>query len=142
MWVMIDLDSFKTINDRFGHPMGDRVLVMLASLLRRRLRPTDVVGRYGGEEFAVLLEDLNLDEATRLVDRLRQEWASTDLHNAEGEVFHATLSAGVAALDPARMELDTWRDAADRALYAAKAEGRNRVSTAPPPARALTTRVP
>jgi len=64
------------------------------------------------------------------------------LHDAEGEIFHVTLSAGIAALDPVRMELDTWRDAADRALYAAKAEGRNRVATAPPPAHALTTRVP
>jgi len=60
------------------------------------------------------------------------------LHDAEGEIFHVTLSAGIAALDPVRMELDTWRDAADRALYAAKAEGRNRVIGAPPPAHART----
>jgi diguanylate cyclase (GGDEF)-like protein len=130
---MIDLDSFKSINDRFGHPVGDRVLVSLSSLLRRRLRPTDTVGRYGGEEFAVLLEDLTLAEAERLVNRLRLDWAATDLLNSEGEVFQATLSAGIAELDPLGMDLDAWRDAADRALYAAKSEGRNRVVLAPPP---------
>jgi diguanylate cyclase (GGDEF)-like protein len=127
---MVDLDAFKSINDRFGHPVGDRVLVNLSSLLRRRLRPTDTVGRYGGEEFAILLEDLTVAEAVRLVNRLREDWAATELHTTEGQVFHATLSAGIAALDPLTMELDTWRDAADRALYTAKSEGRNRVATA------------
>lgn len=132
IWAMIDLDCFKSINDRYGHPVGDRVLVSISSLLRRRLRPTDTVGRYGGEEFAVLLEDLTLAEADRLMNRLRQDWEAVDLLSSEGEVFHATLSAGIAELDPLRMELDTWRDAADRALYAAKTEGRNRVVVAPP----------
>jgi diguanylate cyclase (GGDEF)-like protein len=132
IWVMIDLDAFKSVNDRFGHPVGDRVLVSLSSLLRRRLRPTDTVGRYGGEEFAVLLEDLNVAEAVRLVNRLREDWQATEQHSADGEVFHSTLSAGIAALDPSSMELDTWRDAADRALYQAKSEGRNRVAVAPP----------
>jgi diguanylate cyclase (GGDEF)-like protein len=132
IWVMIDLDHFKSINDRFGHLVGDRVLASLSSLLRRRLRPSDTVGRYGGEEFAILLEDLSLEEAERLVNRLRADWASTELHNTEGGSFHATLSAGLAALDP-RMGLDSWRDAADRALYAAKSEGRNRVALASPP---------
>jgi diguanylate cyclase (GGDEF)-like protein len=131
IWVMLDLDRFKTINDRFGHPVGDRVLVGLAALFRRRLRPTDTVGRYGGEEFAILLEDLNLDEATQVLDRLREEFACMELKGAEGEVFHATLSAGLALLDPATMELDGWRDAADKALYTAKSTGRNRIVAAP-----------
>jgi diguanylate cyclase (GGDEF)-like protein len=130
IWVMVDLDRFKTINDRFGHPVGDHVLVALAALLRRRLRPADTVGRYGGEEFAILLEDLNLDEATQVLDRLRAEFALLDLRTGDGDVFHATLSAGFAQLDPATMELDSWRDAADKALYAAKAAGRNQVLAA------------
>jgi diguanylate cyclase (GGDEF)-like protein len=130
IWVMLDLDRFKTINDRFGHPVGDRVLVGLAALLRRRLRPTDTVGRYGGEEFAILLEDLNVEEATQVLDRIRTEFAALELRSAEGEAFHATFSVGLALLDPVAMELDTWRDAADRALYAAKGAGRNRVVAA------------
>jgi diguanylate cyclase (GGDEF)-like protein len=132
IWVMLDLDRFKTINDRFGHPVGDQVLAGLAALLRRRLRPSDTVGRYGGEEFAILLEDLNLDEATQVLRRLLDEFAAMELRATEGVTFHASLSAGLAMLNPAKMELDTWRDAADKALYAAKAAGRNRVVAAPP----------
>jgi diguanylate cyclase (GGDEF)-like protein len=134
IWVMLDLDRFKSINDRFGHPVGDQVLASLAALLRRRLRPSDIVGRYGGEEFAILLEDLNLDEAQQVLDRLRLEFAALDLRTGEGTTFHATLSAGFALLDPATMELDSWRDAADKALYAAKAAGRNRVLAMSPSA--------
>jgi diguanylate cyclase (GGDEF)-like protein len=129
IWVMLDVDRFKTINDRFGHPVGDRVLVGLSALLRRRLRPSDTVGRYGGEEFAILLEDLNIDEATQVLDRIRAEFASTDLRSGDDETFHATFSAGLAMLEPL-MDLDSWRDAADKALYAAKAAGRNRVLSA------------
>lgn len=89
------------------------------------------MGRYGGEEFAILLEDLNVDEATQVLDRLRAEFATMELRDGEGEAFHATLSAGFALLDPATMELDSWRDAADKTLYAAKAAGRNQVVSAP-----------
>jgi diguanylate cyclase (GGDEF)-like protein len=130
IWVMLDLDRFKSVNDRFGHPVGDRVLVSLSALLRRRLRPTDTIGRYGGEEFAILLEDLTLEEGVQVIDRLRADFEELELHDGEGKVFHATLSAGLALLDAASMELDTWRDEADRALYAAKTGGRNRVVAA------------
>ncbi len=73
-WVMIDVDHFKSVNDRFGHPVGDRVLASLAALLRRRLRQSDRVGRYGGEEFATLTEDLPEAEVVRLVERLLAEF--------------------------------------------------------------------
>ena len=126
-WVMIDVDHFKKINDTYGHPVGDRVLSGLAALLRRRLRQPDTIGRYGGEEFAVLIEGLGEPEAVRLVSRLLAEFAATDHHAADGTAFRATFSAGVAALSPAAMDLERWRKAADDALYGAKAAGRNRV---------------
>jgi diguanylate cyclase (GGDEF)-like protein len=127
-WVMIDLDDFKAINDQHGHPVGDRVLVSLSALLRRRLRQSDTLGRYGGEEFAVLIDDLPEEGAVRLVTRLLAEFAAVP-HSAEGSTFRATFSAGVAMLD-ATMDLDDWRRAADDALYAAKAAGRNCVVAA------------
>ncbi len=125
-WVMIDVDHFKSVNDRFGHPVGDRVLASLAALLRRRFRQSDRVGRYGGEEFATLIEELPEAEVVRLVERLLAEFGAMDHHAADGQVFHTTFSAGVAMLKPA-MSLDAWKKAADDALYAAKSAGRNRV---------------
>ena len=131
-WVMIDLDHFKSINDRYGHPTGDRVLCALATLLRRRLRQSDTVGRYGGEEFAVLLDDLQEADALRLVRRLLAEFQAQSHQGPDGSSFHATFSAGIAMLDTSRMDLDGWRQAADTALYAAKAAGRNQVQASPP----------
>ena len=125
-WVMIDVDHFKSVNDRFGHPVGDRVLASLAALLRRRLRQSDRVGRYGGEEFATLTEELPQAEVVRLVERLLAEFGAMEHHAADGKPFHTTFSAGVAMLTPG-MTLDAWKKAADDALYAAKAGGRNRV---------------
>jgi diguanylate cyclase (GGDEF)-like protein len=129
-WVMIDVDHFKSVNDRFGHPVGDRVLAALAALLRRRLRHSDRVGRYGGEEFATLIEDLPEGEVVRLVERLLAEFGAMEHHAADGQPFHATFSAGVAMLRPG-MSLDEWKKAADDALYAAKKGGRNRVMASP-----------
>jgi len=129
-WVMLDLDTFKGVNDRHGHPAGDRVLASLAALLRRRLRQTDAIGRYGGEEFAVLLHDLSREEAFRLVDRLREEFAGTTHSSSDGTPFRCTFSAGIAMLDARRMDLDIWRALSDSALYDAKRTGRNRVSVA------------
>jgi diguanylate cyclase (GGDEF)-like protein len=126
VWVMIDIDGFKSINDAHGHPVGDRVLVALASLLKRRLRQVDAVGRYGGEEFAVLLENVAEADAVRLVTRLLAEFGRVEHPGAAGAGFHATFSAGVASLRDG-MSLDDWRQAADHALYEAKRAGRNRV---------------
>jgi diguanylate cyclase (GGDEF)-like protein len=134
-WVMIDVDHFKTVNDRYGHPTGDRVLTSLAALLRRRLRQSDTIGRYGGEEFAVLLDDLSQEEAVRLLERLLKEFAAQPHHAPDGSAFHVTFSAGVAMLDPATMDLNAWRGAADVALYAAKDAGRSQVAAGPPASR-------
>jgi len=125
-WVMIDVDHFKSVNDRFGHPVGDRVLASLAALLRRRFRQSDRVGRYGGEEFATLIEELPEAEVVRLVERLLAEFGGMEHHAGDGQAFHTTFSAGVAMLTPG-MSLDAWKQAADDALYAAKSAGRNRV---------------
>ncbi len=125
-WVMLDLDLFKRINDRFGHPIGDTVIMAVAAMLRRRLRQTDTVGRYGGEEFAVLLDELDAAEALRLVNRLLEEFRAIEFIGADGTPFNATFSAGIATLQPG-MTLETWRQAADDALYAAKKSGRNKV---------------
>jgi diguanylate cyclase (GGDEF)-like protein len=134
-FILIDLDHFKAVNDRHGHPVGDRVLAALGALLRRRLRGSDLVGRLGGEEFAVILEDLTEGEAERLMNRLLEEFSVMPHSGAGGSVFHVTFSAGVAGFVNG-MTVDAWRQAADDALYAAKSAGRHRV------ARAKTEAVP
>ncbi len=131
-WMMLDLDRFKAINDRYGHPAGDRVLAAFGALLGRRLRPTDAAGRYGGEEFAILVDDLDARDAVRLADRLREEFHSIEHAAPAQAAFRATFSAGVAFLRPG-MDLDEWREEADRALYRAKASGRNQIQLAVPP---------
>jgi diguanylate cyclase (GGDEF)-like protein len=126
---MIDVDHFKSVNDTYGHPVGDRVLAALSALLRRRLRQTDTIGRYGGEEFAVLFEGLPEAEVGRLIDRVRREFSTIEHPGGDKGAFKCTFSAGVAMLEPG-MPLDAWRKASDDALYAAKHGGRNRVVTA------------
>lgn len=125
--AMIDLDRFKAINDLHGHLTGDRVLVSLAGLLRRRLRQSDTIGRYGGEEFAVLIEDLNAAEAERLMQRLREEFRSTEHESSDGVRFTVTFSAGIAVLDRKIRTLEEWIERADQALYQAKEQGRDRI---------------
>jgi diguanylate cyclase (GGDEF)-like protein len=129
VWAMIDLDRFKTVNDRYGHPAGDRVLSTVAAFLRRHVRRGDVVGRYGGEELALLFAGLSTPHVVRLVDRLRRECAQLAFPAPVGPPFQITWSAGVAALRPG-MSWEDWREAADQALYAAKLAGRNRVELA------------
>lgn len=124
--VFGDLDHFKQINDKFGHPVGDRVLMSLGALLRKRMRRSDVVARYGGEEFAILLDDLGIEDAFRLTDRIRQEFADQEHRDEAGAPFRVTFSAGVAPLRD-DMTVELWKITADQALYKGKAEGRNRV---------------
>jgi diguanylate cyclase (GGDEF)-like protein len=127
--VLIDLDDFKSLNDRYGHPVGDSVLCSLAALLRRRLRQSDLLGRLGGDEFAATIENIGEKQALRLLDRLRQDFSATPRIAPDGSRFRATFSAGVAILEPG-MDASQWRERADAALYAAKNRGRNRVSAA------------
>jgi diguanylate cyclase (GGDEF)-like protein len=123
--VMIDIDHFKSINDRFGHATGDRVIQGLGRLLRRRFRATDLMARYGGEEFALALLDVDPERAIRLVDDLRVRFERSSFPSPSGPV-QATLSAGVSAF-PEHGDRDALLHGADDALYAAKRAGRNRV---------------
>ena len=128
--VLLDVDHFKQINDTFGHQAGDRVLATLAASLRQHLRRTDVIGRYGGEEFGVLLDQLPIEDAQRLITRLLNEFAALDHSAAQHQHFRVTFSAGIAPYRPG-IERHAWIEAADQALYAAKKAGRNRVLIAP-----------
>lgn len=124
-FAMIDIDRFKSVNDTYGHPVGDQVILAMARVLQQRLRNSDVVGRYGGEEFAVILQDTPIDRAAQLIDELRQDFARVLFHSASGE-FTCSFSAGIAAF-PSHNRLERLREAADKALYEAKRSGRNRV---------------
>lgn len=123
--VMIDLDDFKTINDTHGHPVGDEVLVHLVATVQRSLRPTDMIGRFGGEEFLLVLPDTPAQPATQTVKRLQTSLAEQRLLANQQEIGY-TFSAGVAQLQDGQTigEVIAF---ADRALYLAKNEGKNRV---------------
>ena len=125
--IVFDADLFKHINDRHGHPAGDRVLCDLADALRDTFRPVDTVARIGGEEFAVLLPSTGLSQALAVAERLCAK-VSTRLVAADGGEIADTVSAGVAALDlEGGGSIDALMKRADQALYAAKTGGRNRV---------------
>jgi len=124
--VLFDVDDFKLVNDRHGHVVGDAVLVALARHMQAELRATDVVCRYGGEEFAVLMPGVDGDAAVARVDALRRRWIELA---APGEV-RPTLSAGIAIAPRHATDLDAFMRAADDALYRAKAAGRDRVEVA------------
>jgi diguanylate cyclase (GGDEF)-like protein len=124
-FVMIDIDHFKRINDTYGHPVGDVVIKNIARLLRQRLRSADVVGRYGGEEFALVLPGTPAAMAQQVVDELRRAFASFPFSANQGP-FSATFSAGISDF-PMQQDGKSLCDAADRALYLAKQRGRNRV---------------
>jgi diguanylate cyclase (GGDEF)-like protein len=126
--ALIDLDWFKRINDAFGHPTGDEVLRAFAITVFANIRAIDRFGRYGGEEFLLMLPDTPEDEAARILDRLRAIIADLDW-SAFSSGMQVTISAGVAALKPGETP-DTFLARADSALYAAKARGRNRIVSA------------
>lgn len=127
--IMYDLDHFKAVNDTYGHAAGDLVLKETAHRCRGALRKVDVVGRVGGEEFAVLLPDTSLDRAARVAERLRLLF-SQPIQSPAVELV-VTASLGAAEFTPGDASLEDLLRAADRALYQAKESGRNRVCTAP-----------
>jgi diguanylate cyclase (GGDEF)-like protein len=124
-FAMIDVDKFKSVNDTYGHPVGDRVLIALARLIRQRVRKADTVGRFGGEEFAVILPGCSISEAVALLDEVRESFAEVCFQSNE-ETFSCTFSCGVAPFSQYGDAL-TLSAGADEALYAAKHGGRNRV---------------
>ena len=124
--LVIDIDLFKMVNDQFGHSVGDQVLVQLAVIIRRTLRATDSLTRWGGEEFVVLSPNTTLSTAALLAERLREKIATADFST----IKHISVSIGVAEC----MSGETWEDwfkRADAALYRAKSGGRNQVQCAP-----------
>lgn len=133
--AMLDVDHFKRVNDSFGHVAGDNVLASLAALLRNRLRPVDVAGRYGGEEFGVVLPDVGFDEARRMIEAIRQEWAAQSHETGSGETISVTFSGGLSPMQDGLRDVTAWIEMADRELYEAKRSGRNRVEPVawPPP---------
>lgn len=128
--AIFDIDRFKLLNDRYGHPLGDEALKAFTGILREAIRRHDVLGRYGGEEFALLMPGTGKDTATRVAERVRREVESRGIEVAERRV-ELTVSGGVATFGLDGGDWDSLLSAADTALYDAKAAGRNHVVTAP-----------
>ncbi|EMP54565.1 sensory box/GGDEF/GAF/EAL domain protein [Marinobacter santoriniensis NKSG1] len=126
--ILFDFDWFKRVNDRFGHNAGDLVLKETTRILQGELRASDTLGRVGGEEFAILLPDSDLDSARQLAERLRQTIAQHRFKGME-ETLHGTITCGVAVSDPEDDQSNTIMLRADKALYRGKSAGRNRVET-------------
>jgi diguanylate cyclase (GGDEF)-like protein len=123
-FVMVDIDYFKSINDNFGHQVGDRMIVHLANVVRDCKRDCDLLARIGGEEFALLLPETDLAQAQLMAERLRREVASTPLMDPL-QPIPTTVSIGVAAATAAMSDVSDLMKAADQALYDAKRAGRN-----------------
>ena len=126
--VMLDLDHFKQVNDRYGHAAGDNVIRALANLLRQRLRRIDSLGRYGGEEFVAVLPECSAEQAQVIFDEVRQRFAALSFH-AGTHTFSVSLSAGICETSD-RIDPGSLLEHADQALYAAKRNGRNQVRVA------------
>lgn len=134
-FLFLDADHFKRVNDTFGHHAGDRVLVHLGKYLKRMLRTSDIAVRYGGEEFAMVLPQIEMHSACELAERLRRRVAAHPVKLDSGEAIHVTLSIGVSGTStclsepPEVVAMELVRQA-DEAVYAAKKAGRNRVMLA------------
>jgi diguanylate cyclase (GGDEF)-like protein len=133
--AMFDLDRFKRLNDEFGHPFGDRVLKSFADVLRAGIRKHDTVGRYGGEEFALLMPNTGKETALRVAERLRRDLEARGI-TVDGKRIDVTVSGGVSAFGEEGEDWDALLIAADRALYEAKNAGRNRIVSASTPGTA------
>lgn len=123
--MMVDADYFKKINDTYGHAVGDDVLRDLAENCRKIFRKTDIVGRYGGEEFAVILPGAEEEMAKIIAERLRKSIEESAVNTEKGDVNY-TVSIGIASAQGQDVKIEELLDRADRALYMAKAQGRNR----------------
>ena len=124
-FAMLDLDHFKHVNDGYGHPMGDRVIKSLALFLKQRLRKTDFIGRYGGEEFAIVMPDTDQESAHKVLNQIRQRFAEIH-YPAQPVDLSCSFSAGVVQMHGDADSL-LMASQADEALYRAKNNGRNQV---------------
>lgn len=125
--AMIDIDRFKPINDTYGHPAGDAVLRTVAARLQGMLRTSDTLCRYGGEEFALILPHISLDNSRFLLDRLRKAIEGLTVELEDGTLVNVTVSVGIASLEDGVMAGEMVRQA-DEVLYVSKQAGRNRVT--------------
>jgi len=128
--VMLDIDHFKNVNDTYGHMVGDEVIRQLAGLIREQCRETDISGRYGGEEFALILSDTNLKNAYIFAERLRKRVEQSVIKYNDIELSY-TISLGIAEVEPCIKTYEAWIECADAALYHSKENGRNRVGLHP-----------
>jgi diguanylate cyclase (GGDEF)-like protein len=129
--LLLDLDHFKCVNDIHGHIVGDAVLATLGDLIRQTVRATDIPGRYGGEEFCVVLTETKIDGGLLVAERLRRRLAAEAFPIADARVFHVTCSIGLVEYRNHIPHVTAFLERADRALYKAKTSGRNRVEVAP-----------
>lgn len=127
--LMVDLDEFKEINDQYGHQTGDEVLSAIGEVFRRTLRDSDISGRLGGEEFAIILPEDHGENTIEVADRLRREIAATPIPTEHGGTVNFTASIGIATSAAENTDLDQLFGQADKALYEAKRGGRNRISS-------------
>jgi diguanylate cyclase (GGDEF)-like protein len=127
--VIFDIDHFKAVNDDHGHAAGDGMLRLFAEELTVNLRGSDVVARLGGEEFALVLDKVMPGRAEQIADRIRESFAARELE-INGTLLRCTVSAGIAFGSSEVADFDGVLQAADRALYAAKRNGRNRIESA------------
>lgn len=123
--ILLDIDRFKVVNDRYGHSCGDEVLKRVAASVSARVRRSDLAARYGGEEIAIVLLSVSSEDGFRIAEQIRTTIGNISFTH-EGEVFSITVSAGVAGFTTGETRLSTALDFADRALYRAKNAGRNR----------------
>ena len=128
--LILDIDHFKSINDTYGHDIGDRALIRLAEVITTNLRNSDIFGRIGGEEFAVLLPNTDLTSAVSVAERLRQNVEITPVTFDNGRL-HVSVSIGIAQANADSMALTDLFKASDGALYKAKENGRNRIEISP-----------
>ena len=126
--ALFDLDHFKKINDQYGHVTGDHVLKEISTRIRESIRPYDLIGRYGGEEFLLILPGCDMSAATRQTERLRLRIAEAPI-SYESHSIHVTVSIGVTVYCGGEMRLEDIIGVADRALYQAKSNGRNQIVT-------------
>lgn len=124
--IMFDIDHFKKVNDNYGHPFGDEVIIGVANCLRENMRETDIAGRYGGEEFTLLLVDTNLENAKLVAERLRLAVENYPFQYQDQRV-HVTISLGIAEITNNIGDYKAWIKTADLGLYIAKDSGRNKI---------------